>query len=276
LDGNDILSGLGGADYLDGGTGNDTINGGDGNDILIGGTGNDTMTGGMGDDIYHVDSAGDIVIEATGQGTDTIEIDASYNPIIYTLAANFENLLIHGTADIGGIGNAEDNRMTGNDGNNTLSGLDGDDRLLGGKGNDTLMGGTGSDIFEWNLADRGTAGAPAIDTVTDFVYGTTKTDSLDLRDLLTGEMSTEVDASQTPNIGNLLNYLDVSVTGLGATLATTIHISSTGGFTGGTYASGAEDQRIVLSGVDLYSATGAGNETELLQKLLKNGTLIVD
>jgi VCBS repeat-containing protein len=270
--GDDILNGFGSADYLDGGTGNDTLNGGDGNDILIGGTGNDSMTGGLGDDIYHVDSAGDVVVELAGEGTDTIEIEATYNPGTYTLAANFENLLIDGSANINGIGNASANRMTGNDGNNSLSGLGGDDRLVGGKGNDTLTGGTGNDIFEWNLADKGAPGAPAIDTVTDFTYGAAKVDSLDLRDLLVGESSTELVTGGTPVIGNLLNYLDVVV----AAGTTTIHISSTGGFTGGTYAPAAEDQRIVLTGVDLFNLTGTATEATLLQALLKNGTLVVD
>jgi len=34
----------------------------------------------------------------------------------------------------------------------------------------------------------------------------------------------------------------------------------------------------VLSGVDLYAATGvgAGNEAELLRRMLSNGTLVVD
>jgi len=272
--GNDILNGFGGADYLDGGAGDDTLSGGEGNDILIGGTGNDTMTGGLGDDIYRIDSVDDVTIEAAGEGTDTIEIEATYNPGTYTIATNFENVLLNGSFNANVIGNASANRITGNDGDNTLSGLAGDDRLIGGKGNDTLTGGANNDIFEWNLADKGSAGSPAIDTITDFVYNATKADSLDLRDLLVGEASTELNTGATPNIGNLLDYLNVTVSGG----TTTINVSSTGGFTGGAYAPGAEDQRIVLTGVDLYSATGstAGNETQLLQALLKNGTLIVD
>lgn len=272
--GNDILNGFGGADYLDGGDGDDTLNGGEGNDILIGGTGNDTMTGGLGDDVYRIDSANDVTIEAAGEGTDTIEIEATYNPGTYTIATNFENVLLNGSLNANVIGNASANRITGNDGDNTLSGLAGDDRLIGGKGNDTLTGGANNDIFEWNLADKGSAGSPAIDTITDFVYNATKADSLDLRDLLVGEASTELNTGATPNIGNLLDYLNVTVSGG----TTTINVSSTGGFTGGAYAPGAEDQRIVLTGVDLYSVTGstAGNETQLLQALLRNGTLIVD
>jgi hypothetical protein len=272
--GADILNGFGSADFLDGGSGNDTLNGGDGNDILIGGLGNDSMVGGLGDDIYRVDSATDVTIEQSGEGTDTIEIDAAFNPGTYTIALNFENVLLSGNLNLSVTGNASANRITGNDGNNTLSGLDGDDRLLGGKGDDTLIGGNGSDIFEWNLADKGAFNAPAIDTVTGFVYSAGKTDSLDLRDLLVGEASTEIVTGGTPNIGNLLQYLNFTVAGG----TTTINVSSSGGFAGGTYAAGAEDQRIVLTGVDLYAVTGAanGNETQLLQRLLANGTLVVD
>ena len=133
---------------------------------------------------------------------------------------------------------------------------------------------------------RATAGAPAIDRITDFTYsGSTTssavpsgdltpqhTDSLDLRDLLVGESSTSLNTGATPNIGNLLNYIDISVAGG----ETSIRISSTGGFAGGTYAAGQEDQRIVLTGVDLYGVTGTATETELLQRLLANGTLVVD
>jgi Ca2+-binding RTX toxin-like protein len=296
--GNDVLYGHGAADYLDGGAGDDTIDGGEGNDILIGGTGNDLMVGGAGDDIYRIDSAGDIVVEAAGagQGTDTVEIEAGYAVGTYTVQANVENVLLHGSLNNNVTGNAADNRITGNDGNNVLIGGAGDDRILGGRGNDTLSGdsgplaggGAGKDIFEWNLADRGTPGSPAVDTITDFTYsGSTTssvvpsgdltpqhTDVLDLRDLLQGEHSSSVQIGLTPVEGNLQNYIDVSVSGGN----TTLRISSTGGFTGGTYAAGAEDQRIVLSGVDLYAATGvtAGNEAELLRRLLANGTLVVD
>ena len=89
-----------------------------------------------------------------------------------------------------------------------------------------------------------------------------------------GEASTEIVTGGTPNIGNLLQYLNFTVAGG----TTTINVSSSGGFAGGTYAAGAEDQRIVLTGVDLYAVTGAanGNETQLLQRLLANGTLVVD
>jgi hypothetical protein len=227
----------------------------------------------------------DIIVENANEGTDTVELAATFNPGTYVLGANLENVLLNGSFNTNVTGNALNNRLTGNDGNNVLDGGAGNDRLLGGAGNDTLTGGIGSDIFEWNLADRGTPGAPAIDTITDFVYGgsgnttqsnfdTLRVDSLDLRDLLVGEASTLIQTGAVPNVGNLLNYLDFNVSGG----TTTIRISSTGGFAGGTYNAGQEDQRIVLNGVNLYSVTGAaaGNETDLLQRLLANGGLTVD
>ena len=295
-----------GADYLDGGAGNDQLFGGYGNDVLDGGAGADTMTGGMGDDIYVIDNVGDVIVENANEGTDTIQIAATYNPGTYVIPTNFENVLVLGNFNVNVTGNAADNRITGNDGNNALSGLGGDDRLIGGKGNDTLTGGAGNDIFEWGLADKGSLGTPNIDTITDFTYvnnavgtssvlladGSTRNfndasnihgDSLDLRDLLVGEQSTEVNTGATPQIGNLLKFIDFQVVGSD----TIMHISSnalvTGGFngtnaTGTNFVAGQEDQRIIFTGVNLYTVTGAtaGDETALLQKLLANGTLVVD
>ena len=240
-----------------------------------------------------IDSAGDVIVEAANQGTDNIEIAATYNPGTYTIVTNFENASLTGALNTNVTGNAVNNRIIGNDGNNTLIGLLGDDRIIGGKGNDTLTGDTGTpangalgkDLFEWNANDQGTLGAPAIDTITDFRYGgtgtttvfdfnATRVDALDLRDLLQGEASTLIQTGAVPNIGNLLNYIDININGAN----TEIRISTGGGFTGGTYAAGAEDQRIVLQGINLYTATGApaGNETALLQRMLANGALIVD
>jgi Ca2+-binding RTX toxin-like protein len=50
-DGNDQLSGSGGANILLGGNGKDLLNGGNSRDLMIGGFGGDTLNGGAGDDI---------------------------------------------------------------------------------------------------------------------------------------------------------------------------------------------------------------------------------
>jgi len=124
---------------------NNTLIGLDGNDFLDGGTGVDTMTGGTGNDIYVVDNVLDTVIEAAGEGVDTI-----ISALSYTLGANLENLTLNpgSAAAVTGTGNALDNLIIGNEGNNILSGLDGNDKLDGGGGDDTILGGAGDDILD--------------------------------------------------------------------------------------------------------------------------------
>ena len=60
--------------------------------MLDGGAGADTMLGGAGNDTYVVDATTDVVTEAAGQGTDTIQ-----SSVTYTLGANVENLTLTGT-----------------------------------------------------------------------------------------------------------------------------------------------------------------------------------
>ncbi|WP_162240032.1 calcium-binding protein, partial [Methylobacterium sp. Leaf106] len=125
-----------------GGDGDDTLRGGIGGDTLDGGAGNDTMIGGRGDDTYIVDSPGDTVVEAPGQGDDTVR-----SSVTYTLPDNVENLVLTGSGGIDGTGNALDNGITGNDGDNTLDGGAGNDRLTARGGDDVLIGGAGDDIM---------------------------------------------------------------------------------------------------------------------------------
>ena len=170
----------------------------------------------------------------------------------------------------GGAGNDTLNGGNGHDwlyggvGSDTLKGGAGNDTLLGGTGNDTLTGGLGADIFKWELSDRGTAGSPAIDTVTDF-DSVANGDRLDLRDLLVGETHSSTDA------GNLADYLHFEVTGSD----TIIQVSSTGGFSGG-YDAGATDQRIVLSNTDLTAGGTLSADQQIIQDLLNKGKLITD
>ena len=132
-----------------GNAGNDILNGGADNDTLDGGLGNDTMIGGTGNDTFIVDSAGDIVTEAAGGGTDAVETTLT----TYTLQANVENLLYDGGATFTGTGNVGNNTITGGSGNNTLNGLAGNDILNGQGGNDALNGGDGNDTLNGGIGN---------------------------------------------------------------------------------------------------------------------------
>jgi Ca2+-binding RTX toxin-like protein len=154
------------------GTGNaaaNLITGNAGDNVLDGGIGADTMRGGAGDDNYRVGAAGDVVIEATDAGMDTVS--SSLN---YTLTSNVENLVLEGTA-LRGTGNLAANTITGNTLGNTLTGRAGDDLLFGGQGADTLAGGEGQDRI--HLGNDADVDVFVFRALTDSVTG-------DLRDLV--------------------------------------------------------------------------------------------
>jgi VCBS repeat-containing protein len=121
---------------------------GTGNDTLDGGAGADTLSGGLGDDIYLVDDIGDLVVETTGQGYDTVRATAAS----YTLSANVEALVFVGVGAFHGVGNSTDNTITGGAGADTLDGGDGADVLIGGAGIDILNGGAGIDRVDYSGA----------------------------------------------------------------------------------------------------------------------------
>ena len=99
------------------------------------------MAGGDGNDIYDVDDVNDVVIEASGEGTDRINAP----PSTYTNVANVE-FLVGKFADIGLTltGSSARDRITGankiNSGD-TINGEDGNDKLVGLVGDDVINGG---------------------------------------------------------------------------------------------------------------------------------------
>ncbi len=118
-------------------TGNTLANqliGNDFNNVIDGKQGADMLAGGKGHDTYLVDNVDDMIFEASGEGTDTVQ-----SSIAWTLGDNLEKLVLTGTRHIAGTGNALNNTLTGNDGDNVLDGGSGSDKMSGGKGNDTYV-----------------------------------------------------------------------------------------------------------------------------------------
>jgi Ca2+-binding RTX toxin-like protein len=155
--GNTQIHGLGGNDYIVTGSGND---------LLDGGTGADGMFGGQGNDTYYVDDSGDYMGEDANAGTDTVHATISF-----TLPANFENLILDGTANINATGNGLANVLTGNAGDNVLA---------GGGGKDTASFANATGPVSASLATGiatgfGTDTLQAITSLTGSAYGDTLT-----------------------------------------------------------------------------------------------------
>ncbi|MBX3481148.1 MAG: hypothetical protein KF842_12175 [Caulobacter sp.] len=133
----------------------DVLTGNAGHNVLNGGLGADAMSGGAGNDTYYVDNAGDTITDTAGTADQVIA------SISYTIQTGIENLILAGTDDIDGVGNAANNVLTGNSGANSLYGGLGNDTLDGGAGADILVGGEGNDIY---IVD-------ALDTIIEAVNG---------------------------------------------------------------------------------------------------------
>lgn len=131
-----------------GGPGPDTLEGTPEADTLNGKGGADTMMGLAGNDTYIVAQTDDIVLEAVGDGTDTIRSTVTYRLPIYV-----ENLTLLGNAAIDGVGNNQDNRITGNSADNALSGRGGNDRMFGLGGDDTYIVDAAGDVVNENAND---------------------------------------------------------------------------------------------------------------------------
>jgi Ca2+-binding RTX toxin-like protein len=218
--GRDALFGLAGSDVLNGAAADDRLEGGLGNDQLNGGLGADRMVGGAGNDTYFVDNAGDTLTENPGEGTDLVQ-----SSISITLADNFENLTLTGSA-VTGTGNALANVITGNNVANALFGLDGNDTLSGGAGGDTLDGGIGIDKLYGGTGNDILIGGDDLD-VLDGGAG---------RDTFTGGAGAD-----------RFTFHDGDFAGLTAATADEI-----------TDFSHADHDRIFLDGIDANTANGSG------------------
>ncbi len=154
-DGNDVLNGDSGDDTLDGGAGNDQLFGQDGTDQLYGGVGDDRLSadlgtdqlvGGAGNDIYELFGSGHVIVEASGEGIDTVRVGI---PGSFGLPDEVENIELREdtffSGDVDLVGNQLNNQMTGSD---LLDGRQGNDTLIGLGDNIYVFGqGYGQDII---------------------------------------------------------------------------------------------------------------------------------
>ncbi len=145
LEGSDDINGIGNGDNnsIIGNVGNNSLAGRGGDDYLDGGEGADQMSGGVGNDTFIVDDSNDQVIEGAGQGDDIIFASDSFT---LTAGVFVEQLILDGTDNINGAGNAQDNSIIGNDGDNIINGGAGADYMAGGAGSDTYYVDTEEDV----------------------------------------------------------------------------------------------------------------------------------
>jgi Ca2+-binding RTX toxin-like protein len=134
-----------GNDTIVTGAGADTIRGAGGNDILNGGGGADSMRGGAANDLYFVDSAGDVIVEAAGQGSDRIFASLSYALGAGVSVETLGTTNNAGTAAINLTGNELANTIFGNAGANLLDGRAGADAMAGFGGNEFYFVDNGGD-----------------------------------------------------------------------------------------------------------------------------------
>jgi subtilisin family serine protease len=140
LQGSDPLQGYGNdeANLLNGNPGNNLLVGNGGADLLDGKAGIDLMVGGLGDDVFFADETSDFCSELPDQGIDSVFASTNYR-----LAANLENLVLQGNANLQGYGNELANALTSNTPSSLPSGdpdfLTGIDLLAGGADDDTYF-----------------------------------------------------------------------------------------------------------------------------------------
>lgn len=197
---------------ITGNGGHSTLSGAEGNDILVAGSAATTLIGGVGDDTYSLrgaPGAASVVIEALGEGNDTVEVDRSFS---IAARPELENIV---AGLFGGSTTSNDLVLTGNDGDNVLQGGNGDDTLIGGGGDDTLyatgmngtrIGGAGDDTYYYRFGTIVEEAGGGIDTILE-------AGPVDLSELPNVENVTLTEATQVTVTGNALANLLVSVEG---------------------------------------------------------------
>jgi Ca2+-binding RTX toxin-like protein len=180
------------------------------------------MIGGIGDDIYVVDSVGDTVVEAPGEGIDTVLASISWE-LLGNKGDNVEHLELLGSNAINGTGNALGNTIRGNGGSNILDGRGGNDFLIGGGGNDQLFGGAGNDRLDGGIGDDSMIGGIGDDIyVVDSVGDTVVEEAGAGIDTVLASVSWELIGNKGDNVEHLELLGSNAINGTGNALGNTI------------------------------------------------------
>ncbi len=127
-----------------------------GPDVLFAAGANRSVAG-AGNDIHAVDDAGDLAIEAAGEGYDTVHASVGY-----ALPLNSEIEFLAANAGITGLA------LRGNGFANTIFGGAGGDTIIGDGGADTLYGWAGPDVFALLALSDSTVAAAGQDVIGDY------------------------------------------------------------------------------------------------------------
>ncbi len=297
-EGDDTLSGDGGADILVGGTGDDTLygessdtpeaahgddllEGGEGTDLLVGGGGADSLVGGAGNDTLYGDSSdtpeavlGDDVLDG-GDGDDTLVGGGGADTltggdgidILFGDSPDTPQAAQLGDTLDGGLG---DDQIYGYSGDDTIIGGEGIDTIVAGTGNDFLTGDDGDDIlFAEDGADSLDGGAGA-----DYLSGSTGDDTYvvdHLGDAVVEASSGGVDLVQSSVSYTLANNVE------NLTLTDGLEINATGNalnnvLTGNSSANvltgGGGDDTYVVDDVGDLVVEVAGQGVDLVQSAI--------
>ena len=251
FEGNDTLDGRGGADLIHGGAGNDRLVGG--GDLSI-----DTLAGGAGNDTYVVNSGetldqatldiigADLVIEATGEGVDSVLVTGSY---LLRADAEIEFLSVLDPAGTSGA------YLYGNRFAQTITGSAGANEIADGAGAaDTLIGLGGDDIYFVDTA--ATQLIEAQGGGRDTVY-----------------VSVGYTLQSGSSVEALYNNVDAGLALVGNELAQLIGVLSTGAYADSITGGGGADTLVGGLGNDVYTVSdvrvvvveraGEGNDTVL-------------
>ena len=222
---------------------NNRIFGNAGANFLNGGAGADELTGFGGDDLYVVDTMGDLVNEAVGQGNDIIYALSSYQLPLGSSVEALSALEWASTNNWDFTGNELNNNIYGNAGANVLNGAAGADEMTAFGGNDIYVVDNGGDKINEALG----AGFDAVYALVDYTLSTGAS----------VEMLSAIDWTHTTPLNLTGNELDNPIYGnAGANL-----LNGAGG--ADTLTGFAGDDLYVVDNVGdaIVEAAGQGNDT---------------